>query len=231
MLSPPRTQLSIESIFDEAKRVGVTSNGEIFSVSWLANLASILYSSCKSTVIDILEFSNRSRSRFIVETLLGRKCLLVPYDTDKNNEPCLNRGHTAHWALIVGFMIVDYRSSSSSPLIGFSKSSDFDCSCLQLDNRDSPDQLYWFNSASDHFCGSHQSALCNFFSNSSDERIYVFALHGKSKHIAVWSLDQLLASNENLREIGEKRLNDGLEYRIPDEGVEDGLRGKMLVLE
>ena len=36
------------------------------------------------------------------ELVLSRNLLLVPYDTDFNQEPCLKKGHRAHWALIIG---------------------------------------------------------------------------------------------------------------------------------
>ena len=41
--------------------------------------------------------------RFLyVEFAENRSLLLVPYDTDFNQEPCLKKGHRAHWALIIG---------------------------------------------------------------------------------------------------------------------------------
>ena len=39
------------------------------------------------------------------ELALSRSLFLVPYDTDFNQEPCLRKGHKAHWALIVGKLI------------------------------------------------------------------------------------------------------------------------------
>ena len=36
------------------------------------------------------------------EFVISRNLLLVPYDTDFNQEPCLKKGHRAHWALIIG---------------------------------------------------------------------------------------------------------------------------------
>lgn len=59
--------------------------------------------------------------------------------------------------------------------------------------------------------------------------LYVFALHGKSRHFALWNYESLVASNANLFEFSLKKSKDGYEYVLPKEGLE-GLRCKCLVI-
>uniref|UniRef100_A0A1I7XJ90 Actin maturation protease n=1 Tax=Heterorhabditis bacteriophora TaxID=37862 RepID=A0A1I7XJ90_HETBA len=43
----------------------------------------------------------------ICQFILSGSALLVPYDCDRNFEPTLRNGHSAHWAIIVGFFYID----------------------------------------------------------------------------------------------------------------------------
>lgn len=44
-------------------------------------------------------------SEFIKQKLQEKCFLLVPYDADRNHQPCKLNGHKAHWVLIVGYLI------------------------------------------------------------------------------------------------------------------------------
>ena len=65
---------------------------------------------------------------------------------------------------------------------------------------------------------------------AKDSKLFILAMHGKSKHPAVWSYEQLLASNQQLNELGPERLNSQLTYRVPECGVQAGLCGKCVIL-
>ena len=64
----------------------------------MATLASNLYA-CKAEVYDGNLFENRVE---IVQHILLGHPILVPYDNDRNFEPCLRNGHKAHWAILTG---------------------------------------------------------------------------------------------------------------------------------
>ncbi|KAJ3649236.1 hypothetical protein Zmor_020989 [Zophobas morio] len=96
------TKESIQLLLETAQRQGYTNNGEIFSAHDMAELAKI---HLKST--DIQVYSGLLNTKEIKEILLQGANLLVPYDTDKDNSPCLLKGHKAHWAIICGAVETD----------------------------------------------------------------------------------------------------------------------------
>lgn len=63
--------------------------------------------------------------------------------------------------------------------------------------------------------------------------VYVLALHGKSRYLAAWRLDDLGKSNKNLLEFSPKKELDGLQYALPEDGIggENGLRDQFLIFE
>lgn len=54
------------------------------------------------TKIICLEISFPTIEYFIEALALKKALIIVPYDCDRNFEPCLQNGTKAHWALIVG---------------------------------------------------------------------------------------------------------------------------------
>ncbi len=60
-------------------------------------------------------------------------------------------------------------------------------------------------------------------------QVYVFAKQGKSRHTRLWSLDDLISSCENLREVGEKIQSHVDDYVIPA-ALQEGLAGQVVVL-
>ncbi|XP_017781623.1 PREDICTED: UPF0692 protein CG33108 [Nicrophorus vespilloides] len=53
----------------------------------------------------------------------------------------------------------------------------------------------------------------------TDDGIHVFAKHGKSLNTAIWSLQELARSNEQLNEFAPDRKNSDLVYVLPDGGL------------
>ncbi|KAG6442505.1 hypothetical protein O3G_MSEX002401 [Manduca sexta] len=98
---PPSEMLNI------SKQEGYTCNGEMFSCKNMVKLAEKVFNLVNvGDVSYTLEYGGLFSSR-IIEKLLNGAILLVPYDADCNHSPCLRNGHTAHWALICGVIIVD----------------------------------------------------------------------------------------------------------------------------
>ena len=60
--------------------------------------------------------------------------------------------------------------------------------------------------------------------------VFVYAKHGKSKLLALWSLDQLIRSNQNLREMDPVRARDIEQYVVPPGGVQKGLFNKSVLV-
>ncbi|XGW03891.1 hypothetical protein V3C99_015216 [Haemonchus contortus] len=61
-----------------------------------------------------------------------------------------------------------------------------------------------------------------------EDAVYVFAYHGKSKHMGLWSYSSLWQSSLNLFEAGPERKAPT--YVLPHDGL-DQLRGKCVLLE
>ncbi|VDP08261.1 unnamed protein product [Soboliphyme baturini] len=201
--SSPEPKLTAD-ICETAKALGITSHGEMFSVEWMGNLAVAIYE-CHTEVADSRKVSGRS----LAERILNKTAVLVPYDCDKNFEPCEKAGNTAHWALLVGFLILS-PASRCPDLMELSAAAD-----SEVPN------LYWI-------CDI-EGVAARTISQQHSESLYVFALHGKSKHPGVWPLHSLLRSNQNLVDYSHSKVLENA-FRLPPGGVEEGLRNKLLLL-
>uniref|UniRef100_A0A5S6R0C9 Actin maturation protease n=1 Tax=Trichuris muris TaxID=70415 RepID=A0A5S6R0C9_TRIMR len=95
-----------EQILRTAKHMGISHFGEVLSAYWMAQLASSTLN-CSAEVVDISKLDCRE----IVDLLLANGPLLIPYDSDKNFEPCLKGGSSAHWCVVVGLFIVELEVS------------------------------------------------------------------------------------------------------------------------
>jgi len=61
--------------------------------------------------------------------------------------------------------------------------------------------------------------------------LHVLALQGKSRHLSAWLLQDLVDSNENLRQLDPEREASELEYIVPEGGLGKGLCGKAILLK
>ncbi|RCN40711.1 hypothetical protein ANCCAN_13354, partial [Ancylostoma caninum] len=147
------------------------------SGEWLRELACTLF----PVEGEVLELPSPNK---LINLITSGCAVMVPYDCDKNHEPALRNGHGAHWAILVGFLIVDVNLET-----------------LQ-------------HASSDVVA-------------SDDDAFYVFAYHGKSKHMALWSYSDLRRSCSQLYEAGPKRQPP--DFVIPEDGLTQ-LRGKSVCL-
>lgn len=194
-----------ETLFQLARQHGTSKNGEIFAVEFLRDIAEDQLH-CQAGVVELASLD-------ILDTVLLGKGLLVPYDADKDHTPCLERGHKAHWCLVVGIAVVlsDVERTNYSDIL--------DCCKPNL-------------SLPGHFVireDRRTSFLVHKQLLGSLAHYYVFARHGKSSHLGLWKFSDLLESNKNLVEIDPKRTRPG-EYIIPEGGIKEGLCGKALLI-
>nr|XP_023021515.1 UPF0692 protein CG33108 [Leptinotarsa decemlineata] len=92
------TQENVEMLYESARKLGFTNNGEIFSTKEMADLAK--RNLPDNTKIEV--YSGSLDTNRIRNFILDGGFILVPYDTDKDNSPGLHRGHKAHWAVVSG---------------------------------------------------------------------------------------------------------------------------------
>lgn len=149
----------------------------------------------------------------LIKLLLTNHTFLVPYDCDKNHQPCCNNGASAHWSLICGFLVFinscDLPPSLSSN--GFERDAELP-------------YLYYL-------CKDNASNLdLNSLKSITDENFFVLALHGKSRHVAIWPYKSLQSSNAQLREVGSQRLSESDRYILPEHGLSDVLGNHVVVL-
>ena len=196
-----------EVLLQLAKERGVSKNGEIFAVEFLRNLAKEQLRNCTAEVVS-LELVD------VLDIVLNSKALLVPYDADKDHTPCLEKGHKAHWCLVVGIAVALPADSNHSDIL--------DC-CIP--NTSLPGHFVVREEKKESFLAHIQSTL----TSSSLARLYVFARHGKSSHMGLWKFSDLLESNRNLVEVDPKRTVPG-EYVIPEGGIRESLCGKALLI-
>ncbi len=165
---------SIASLVEWASQAGYTTRGELFSAHWACEVFKAHWS---DTSTHCTAFPQSPEEVF--DALRGgRRVLLVPYDCDKNHEPCKWNGHAAHWALIAGFLlpIAVVKSDPTRPRGG---------------------AIEWLR-------GGEEDPLAA--ENSLFEQIHVVAYHGKSRHPALWRYSTLAASNAQLN--STERVNE-----------------------
>lgn len=176
----PNKHKTAEEILASAKLSEFTKRGEMFSAFNMATLSSSMID-CEASVISNLS----QNSHDILHNICLGYPVLIPYDADKNHEPCLNKGQNAHWAILCG--------------VCFSVSKDLS-SLLEKFTTDN-EASHIFNMVS----GTETEEILNFAS-----KIGVFAYQGKSKHLALWDLDALISSNNNLFEVTNKYSLDDM---------------------
>ncbi|KAK2721403.1 actin maturation protease-like [Artemia franciscana] len=209
-----KQKVRVQEWFDEAKAKGYTKQGELFSSQYIVDLVNhkIGKHAKLFKIQNLLEKTDCWKNSLnltekvdtILSSLLKKEIVLMPYDCDYNHEPALKKGHKSHWAVIIGFVIF---SDHLSPLPLKEKTKITHPSGIVITVVDSIDDL----------------------SSISKEHIYVVCRQGKSKHLGVWPLLSLLASNSNLVEYPPSLLEDG-NYILPTEGIDIALKDTFVVI-
>lgn len=212
-------QIHPESILEYAVQKGLSRRGEMFSASAMEEIAvKHLHLQAQVATVDYHEGVHE----LVVQTVSGKRTVLVPYDADKDHTPCLARGHCAHWCLLVGIALITGSDGMCTPMTPQLLES-----CQQV-----PSNNAHYVVKETHAEDFTEILRRIFDSETLKESlaknlIYVFSRHGKTSHLGLWSLRDLILSNGNLAEIDPQR-SDPLEYVIPEGGLEEGLRNKVV---
>ena len=202
-----------DALLHFAKENLLSKQGEMFSVDYMLRIAKSQLQCCgKVANVDSIGLKT------LVEALLGNRTIVVPYDADKNHTPCLENGHKAHWCILVGFAIIIRTDRCTFDPLNLLE-------CCEA-NQAIPGH-YTVNSNSRAFV-QKLSSLDRDNSAYLLHSLFVFARHGKSRHLGLWRYRDLVASNKNLFEVGPHRTTG--KYTVPEGGIVDGLCSKVLVL-
>uniref|UniRef100_UPI00359003AD actin maturation protease-like n=1 Tax=Myxine glutinosa TaxID=7769 RepID=UPI00359003AD len=196
--------LTVEDVFHTAVQRGYTAQGEMFSAFDLCCLAEQLLGCRPHLLSGGLDGANFSS---LLAHILRGYPTLVPYDADRNYEPCLKRGQKAHWAVVTG------------ALLGFQDP-----------------MLPGVRPAGEHAPGlfilpSSQVNVEEMLPLLLPRLrgTLLLAKQGKSRRFRLWESSRLAASNAQLQELDPCRRSDGTQYVLPVRGMAAGLAGKVLL--
>lgn len=197
---------TVDDLMEEARNLNFTKKGEIFDVTFLYELAK------SRTAVEIV---NLNGDIDFFEILLKSKLILIPYDTDRNFEPCNKKGIKAHWALVTGYLVpVHIDDIALKPIINFS-------------DENKPNGLTFVESLE----LAQVTALREAYKNNKvvSDLIHVICKQGKSRHLGIWNLKKLLESNRQLKEINEEKC-DPINFVLPpNKDLSKTLSSKFLV--
>lgn len=204
-----------------ARSKGYSGFGEMFSAFEMATLAEEYYGPLLTAETWDAPWDH-SLIQALLKTLLNGGMSLVPYDVDKNHEPCLAGGKKAHWAAIKGFIIP---ITTPTQLQTMDQLSTTGASVKKLPIVEGGSPIFWIEPSKSIDATSLQNVLSEDLSTS---RVRLITQQSKSKHQAIWSFESLQKSNHNLAQFDEERVTSS-EFKVPD--VLDNLRGKMVFLQ
>lgn len=194
-------QASPSELLLKARQLKYTKQGEIFSAENLLKL-SLDHLQCSGTLIS---FDNANA---IISLILKRSTIIFPYDCDKNHMPCKLKGHKAHWALSVGCAI-------------------------SISSKEMNNYLPFCESKGDYYLLDMAKLTCHITDSIVESATlndtWLFCRHGKSRHIGLWPLKDIVESNSNLLELEPDFNPDNCV--MPAGGIQDGLCGKAVLLE
>ncbi|GAB6026038.1 hypothetical protein CHUAL_012248 [Chamberlinius hualienensis] len=205
LVSPTHCQLTIDNAINLAKSKGFTHNGEMFSA---VNMKTLVCDAMKCQA-EVLHNGLDDKLKIISHLSSGQPAL-VPYDADKNNEPCCKKGHKSHWAMLTGAVLV------VPPHLNL-------CASLVPDPNNK--RLYQMDDNSNSTAVNLSSLL-----SYDTVEVYIFARQGKSRHLEMWNYDALSLSNANLMELSPTLTQNAEQWILPEDGVNGGLRRKVILV-
>lgn len=148
------------------------------------------------------------------------------YDADHNHSPCCKKGHSAHWAVISGVVVFERSEESASDVRSVHVGGYPSCGCLE-------DPFFAAGTRGPPWIVREgpRTYLCREEGDSrgaGEGEIYLAGKQGKSRHLALWPLQQLGSSNANLTELSEQQRTRN--FALPDGGVAGGLRNRAILL-
>lgn len=210
----------------------------MFDASQMAQLAESYY----APHIQSISWSDPWDGLFIremLEKLSNGSVLLVPYDVDKNHEPCLSGGKKAHWAAVKGFVVplinqqqLDYCKKLSSTSERCSEESIAGLPIYQYDAPLSHPSLSQSSNYKPPELENTSSIvdlemIVDFADPRLEQHLRLITQQSKSKHQGVWTYASLKDSNHNLMQFDEDRVTEP-DFKVPAEL--SALRGKAVFL-
>ncbi|XP_063957820.1 actin maturation protease-like isoform X1 [Lytechinus pictus] len=193
---------SLDVVLNAAREKGYTLQGEMFSASNTLKFAEEEFNLTGQLLCGDLQLHKHD----VISHLAKGLPALVPYDKDFNHEPTTRKGHSAHWAVLTGFVLVLPEDVNVPP-------------CCHGDNISS--NITYTPPWSDDM----MAILPHLISRAS--LVFVFARQGKSRLLGAWQYDILARSNRNLIEY-DPTLEG--EYVFHEEGLAAGLADKAILL-
>jgi hypothetical protein len=223
--SSPSSELPSSTLLEFARNMGITYSGEMFSAESMAILAEKYYSpNLKSE-----HWSSDWDSSFL-ERLLGMLCkggmALVPYDVDKNHEPCMSGGKKAHWTAIKGLVMPIFTSGQLEYVKSLCNSN------LLIESSVSGIPFFILEPQIEKSDEIDISRLFDFNLPLAEHFLSIIIQQSKSKHQGLWKLSSLKDSNHNLQEFDSARIvasqAEGQPLNVPR--TLDALKGKAVFI-
>lgn len=65
------------------------------------------------------------------------------------------------------------------------------------------------------------------------DQVFVLASHGKSQNVAIWPLETLAQSNQQLLEFSPSRQLEPIDYKLPEGGIQGcyGLNNRCVLVQ
>lgn len=187
----------LETILSSARNQGLSGQGELFSAPDLAKLGNSLLKNVR------FEAGNWNSAEQVLEALENGQLVLIAYDKDGNNEPCLKDGAKAHWCVVNGYIVPGEGGGRTLNVELGGSAVTLEASFEEMDSKRSI--------------------------STDTEWLYLLCYHGKSLHQAIWPFKDLWDSNSNLFQVGPDVLGQPDKYVFPKDGRLDELR-QMIVI-
>lgn len=184
--------IDLQKLVELAIKDHITNKGELFSVDWLAQFVNKHWPhQFKAVVAQLSENPRTIIDYFISSNTTTNKpaCILVAYDCDKNFEPSTQNGHCAHWAALVGFLLLTNDSVN------------------ETEEREII--------ANEYFVENFNPKM-NLDFVDDEKRFYIIAYQGKSRHPTLWPYPLLRDSNVQLN---VPNPAGSANFRMPVEGM------------
>eukprot|EP00117_Sycon_ciliatum_P008127 scpid88373/ scgid2136/ UPF0692 protein C19orf54 len=161
---------------------------------------------------------------------------MTRYDCYYNHIPFLATGHKAHWALVTG--VLQAHSVDCAMCMRPAQRS----SCYSKDSTTSDAAarhcVFADEDASSPVCSAATletlpACTCTAGAAISPNQTYVLARQGKSRHVGIWNLMELSASNAQLTDFGSHPSKAGLNgtpFIEPEGSIRAGLCNKVVWL-
>ncbi|UXI17442.1 SERTA domain-containing protein 2 [Sarcoptes scabiei] len=197
-----KIEIDLPEILERAKSHGYTKFGEMFSVLIFDSDFSAENMSNFINKEFLLRSELKSDTERSMLTIVKHLCqglpILIPYDADANYEPCMKEGSRAHWAILNGFCILsevekDVLERNQPP------------SLIKQTDLDNELQLFEILDEDHHQWRKIYHYIKRFLTL---DKLFVYARQGRSRHLQIWSFKKLMQSNQNLKKVSSKILND-----------------------